>query len=294
MAIYLGESGFIELERESLNSTLTSDLNPEDVNEAKRRFSFDFDSNAIITGDRLRISTVDGSSLELVAGHDFPDGAWYVNVDSVGGIRLYDSFAAAIEGDQQSAIALVAPSQAQQIYVDLADSEYRCIGQVQQYEISTSRDTIDITNLGDEFRRQYANGLIQGQGSLSCFWDYRFGRCDDNFSTLNEVPHYLAKLVIRTQLGGSFLGRFFLHRPSGSNDDKDFVWYEARCIVTNCAMSLVPTEPIVTRIDFVTSGEFGLHVGTPPGLPGMPSYLLQESGDWLLQESGSGILLEGQ
>lgn len=286
MAIYLGNGGFVELRRESLNVRLTSRLDPDDVNVDYRRFSFDFESGILITGDRLAIGTIDGSNLELVAGHVYPDGLWYIHVDEVGGIRLYSNFADSLSGDYDSALDLVAPTAAQDIYAELGDVDFRCIAKVQEYNISTSRETMDLTELGTEFRRQYANGLISGQGALSCFWEYQHQFCDDSTPSRSEVPHYLARLILRTQLGGSFTGRFFLHSPNSSTNQEDYLWYEAKCIITNCAMAVSPAQPITTQIDFVTSGAFQLKAGQ------LPSYLLQESGDLILQESGSGILLD--
>ena len=59
--------------------------------------------------------------------------------------------------------------QAQQVELDLDVNGYRCLAQVSEYNISTNRAQIDITHLGDEFKQNYANGLISGQGSLTCF-----------------------------------------------------------------------------------------------------------------------------
>jgi len=57
--------------------------------------------------------------------------------------------------------------------------------------------------------------------------------------------------------------------------------------VTNVAMSFEPTQPIVSNIDFVTTGPVHLRIGSPP------SFLLQQSFFRLLQEDDeSGILLE--
>lgn len=286
MSIYLGDGGFVELQRESLDVRLTSRLDPDDVNADRRRFSFDFEAGVLITGDRLAIGTIDGSTLELVAGHVYPDGLWYIHVDEAGGIRLYDNFADSLSGNYASALDLVVPTAAQDIYAELDDVNFRCIAKVQEYSISTTRETMDLTELGVEFRRQYANGLISGQGTLSCFWEYQHRLCDDSAPGRSEVPHYLARLILRTQIGGSFVGRFFLHSPDGIQNQRDYLWYEAKCIITNCAMAVSPTQPVTTQIEFVTTGQFRLNAGQPP------AYLLQESGDLILQEGGSGILLE--
>lgn len=286
MSIYLGSGGFVELHRESVDISLTSRLDPDDVNVTRRRFSFDFPAGSLITGDRVRIGTVDKSTLELVAGHVYPDGLWYVHIDEAGGVRLYDTFAECLSGRYEDALDLVTPSVAKEIFADLDDFNFRCLGRVQEYSLTTTREALDMTELGQEFRRQYANGLISGQGSLMCFWEYKHSLCDPSVPSASEVPHYLARLILRTQLGGSFVGRFFLHSPDDRGTHGDFLWYEADCIITNCAMSVNPTQPVTTQIEFITTGPFSLNAGKPP------SYLLQESGDLLLQEGGDRILLD--
>ena len=40
--------------------------------------------------------------------------------------------------------------------------------------MTTSRDQVDTTNLGDQFRNQYEAGLISGQGTLNAFFEHRY------------------------------------------------------------------------------------------------------------------------
>ena len=277
--IYLGDSGFIELERTSNNLPIFSKLDPEDVNPARSRFSLDQGDGALITGDKIEVSTVDGSDLQLVSGHNFPDWTGYCHIDAVGGIYLYTSYENAINGGQTNALALIQPSSAQDIRVKLERARFRCIAKVREYSITTSRDTVDITSLGEEFRRSYTNGMISGQGQLTCLWDYEAANCaDDSVS----FPHYLSQLVIRTKLGGAFKGRFYL-----ATTDDSYIWYEALCIVSNVAMSFEPTQPITSAIDFVTTGAIELKMGLPE------QALLQEDNFFILQEDDdSRILLD--
>ena len=281
MGIYLGESGHVELLRESLNVPLHSDLDPSDVNVIRKRFSFDFPHGALITGDRIEIRTRDGNNLELVAGHEFPDWDGYIGVDDAGGVALYETFSQALQNNKNTALALIEPSYSQPISVRNTQIRYRCVAQITEYQITTTRETVDISTLGDEFRAQYAGGLISGQGTLNCLWEYK-GSCEDNNGERLEYPHYLAQLCIRTVQGASFQGRFYLDT---SNPDS-YLWYEARCIVTNVAMSFAPAVPVTCNIQFVTSGPVALHMGMPP------AYLLQEDGNLLLQEDGDPLLLE--
>ena len=285
MSIYLGDSGFIELEREGLDVPLHSVLDPEDVNVSRKRFSFDFPSTALITGDKLEIGTQDGSNLQLVAGHNFPDGHWHINVDAAGGIRLYNEYSDALAGDFDTALTLTAPSTPQAIVATTSDTVFRCIAQVREYSMTTSRETLDLTQIGEQFRRNYADGLIAGQGELSCFWDFQRSFCDDRIGLSNELPNYLVQLILRTQLGSSFLGRFFLKRPE-NDTDFDYLWWEARCVVTNVSMQFAAGRPVLSQIAFVASEEFRLKFGRPP------YYLLQEDGNRILQEDRAGVLLD--
>lgn len=281
MSVYLGDQGFVELRRDSLNDPISGTLEPDDVNTDKNRFSFDYDQNALITGDQVDIFTIDKSELTLVAGATGETYRAFINVDKVGGIRLYDSFEKAVCDRRGAEIQLEKPTANQAIGVKTRNSQARCVAQMTSYEITTNRDTVDITSIGEEFRRNFANGLISGQGSMECLWDYKCGTACDGSNADKEFPHYLAQLVIRTVQGADFDGFFYL---DGSVDDH-FVWYEAKCIVTNVAMNIEPTQLIRTRVQFVTTGEIRLKIGTPP------AYIQQEDGSLILQESEDGGLL---
>jgi len=287
MTIHLGYGGSIQIARESAGQSLSFELCSDDVNVGERRFSVDFDYSLLRTGDRVAIQTTDRQNLQLLDQHEYPDALCYVHVDEAGGIRLYRKFFDALNGDKSKALPLMRPLQKRQITFDLYSNDFRCLAQVQDYEFTTTRSAIDITKLGDEFRESYANGLIAGQGTATCFWDYKYSTCGDGIGPESELPHYLAQLILRTQLGSSFLGKFFLHRPTNKDEGKeDFLFYEARCIITNCVMAINPSEPVMTKVDFITTGEFKLKSGI------VDEYLLQESGDKVLQEDESGILLE--
>ena len=128
-------------------------IEPEDVNTDAKRFSFLGAQLGLITGDRIEIKTASGADLELVEGHDFPDWLGYIHVDAIGGIRLYDDFSTAIDGSRDNAIPLVAPSGVQEIEVLSRDNKFRCVAQVRDYEITTQRETIDVTALHQQYRK---------------------------------------------------------------------------------------------------------------------------------------------
>lgn len=280
MAIYLGNRGFVEIQRTSMNTPLHAVIQPDDVNPDLRRFSFDFDINALVTGDQIDIGTTDGSLLGFVRDHAYPDFRAYIYVDEAGGVRLYSSYRDALNGELSAAHELVKPSGAHPIKVKTRNLTYRAISGITSYSLTTNRETVDLTSLGEEFRVQYANGLISGQGNLDCFWEYKTEICADDPAT-TEFPHYLARLVLRTQQGAAFTGRFFLDYTN----PQLAVWYEAACIITNVAMTVSPTQVVKTQIEFVTTDAIRLKLGRPPG------YLLQEDGALILQESADPILL---
>jgi len=286
MGVYFGQSGEIALKRDALQSALQTKLDPFDVNTSTKRFSVDHSSGSLLTGDEVEIETVDGSTLELVNGHSYPDGKWFINVDPMGGIRLYDTFPKAIEGLQANALTLVTPSAAKDVLIRTRNERYRHVANVRDFEMTTSREQVDLTNLGDEFRNQYEAGLISGQGSMSCIWEHSYDTGDrkNEYGSDPEFPFYLAQLIVRTQQGSDFDGLFYIYRDP--NNSAKNVYYEANCIITNVAVSVSPAEVIETRVEFVTNGVIRLKTGETAG------YLLQENSDKVLQEDESPILLE--
>ena len=281
MSVYLGEDGVVLLKRKAdTEGGLLSDLDPADVNPDLKRFSFDFPVEAIITGDRIEIFTLDKSNLELVAGHVEPDGAWYANIDEAGGVRLYKTFSDAVNGDKDKALPLVQPSATQAIGVRTRDNVFRCLAQMRQWEFTTSRANIDITTLGEEFVEQFTRGLVSGQGTLTCIWDYQYEKCDPtDYPKDAERAQYLCELLLRVRQGSVFEGQFFIYRGDPA------VWYQCNCVITNVALSFAPGAVIDSRIDFVTTGPIHMTTGKPPG------FLLLESGGLLLQEDEDRIAL---
>lgn len=279
MSVYFGQSGQIALKRDTLSSGIRTKLDPYDVNVDSKRFSLDHSTGSLITGDQVVIETANGLPLGLVSGHSYPDGKWFINIDPVGGIRLYDTFADAIEGLTTTALTLTAPGASNDIVITTKNDNFRHVAKIRDFEMTTSREQVDLTNLGDEFRNQYEAGLISGQGSMNCIWEHSYSSEDraNNYGADPEFPFYLAQLIVRTQQGSDFDGVFYLYRDS--NNAKNNVFYEANCIITNVAVTVAAAEVVETRIEFVTNGVVGLKIGDAPGV--------------LLQEDTDRILLEG-
>ena len=282
--IYLGHYGDVELKRDSLNQFLGTQIDPSDVNTGLKRFSVKGASGALITGDHIDIATVDKSDLELVSGHNYPDGSWFVHVDSLGGLKLYSTFEASISGTTNAALALTAPSSKKEITIKTRNDTFKHLANVKDFELTTSRDQIDLTHLGDQYKRQYEAGLISGQGVIECLWEHNQTKANQECIADGEFPFYLAQLVIRLTQGADFKTRLFIYKDNSNGFNS--VWYEANCVVTSVVVSVPATEQVTSRIGFVTNGEIKLNTGSAPG------YLLQEDSFKILQEDNSPIYLE--
>jgi hypothetical protein len=313
MGVYLGNVGNVELIRKSLEGVKESIVNPSDVNATRDRFSFDFDEGYLISGDLVEISTTDGTTLDFVredirlttqagdllttqAGdvlisnlQESPtDGMFYVFVDDIGGIRLYDNFDDSLEGSTSGLVALSAITRDIPISVEVKNRGGRLLGSVREYEINTSREVVDITALSDQHRQQYSS-LISGSGRLSAEWDYL--KEGDK-----EPVNYLMQLILRTEIGSSFRAKFYVKyentsAASGSfsaAQTNDQLWWEFDAIVTNSAVSFAPSEVILGNIEFVATGPIRLRAKTT-----QIERLLQEDGSRvLLEQSSDSLLLE--
>lgn len=315
MGVYLGNVGNIELIRKSLEGTKESLVNPSDVNASRDRFSFDFDEGYLITGDLIEIKSTDGTDLDFidilgwgynpiltqdnntlttqsadtfVVGTKKSSGMWYIFVDELGGIRLYDNFDDSLEGSTAGLIPLNAIDRDIPISVEVKNRGGRLLGCVREYEINTNREVVDITVLSDQHRQQYSS-LISGSGRLVAEWDYLK---DDG----SEPVNYLMQLVLRTEIGSSFRGKFYIKSAGTSaaggafsgTQVNDQLWWEFDAIVTGSAVSFAPSDLIEGSIEFVATGPIRLKAKTTAS-----RRLLQEAGDPILLEQSGQLLLEG-
>lgn len=302
MAVLLGYQGQVELRRSQVDEEYTGNVAISDVNVTKDRFSFDFPSGMLITGDQIEMRTTDDSLLSFVSADGWPtntvykDGIFYIFVDEVGSIRLYQTFDAAISGEVAGRINLANPGRTVPIAVRVRNNNDRILGQVKSFELNTEREGVDTTALSDEFRRQYS-GLISGSGRITCFFDYERRSGDPmvrgQSAGIMEMPLYVHQLLLRTRLGSEFGARLTLvgrgPKPYGRYEDfDDEIWYEFEARVTNVGIAFDPTEPIESTIEFVTTGEIKLRTRY------VSNYLLQEQGatDRIRQEANQSGFLE--
>lgn len=298
MAVYLGENGCVELTRKSQDDLIVGTVARSDVNPSRGRFSFDFPPGLLITGDQIEMKTTDGGLLDFIGPDGWPsgvvykDGLFYISVDEVGAVKLYHTFDDAVAGEATGRISLVDPGRSVPISVEVRNNNQRILAQVTSFELNTERDSLDISSLSDEFRRN-VSGLISGSGRIECFFEYERRACDPMFGTNAEmeVPMYVNQLILRTKIGSEFFARFTLIRPGpkpygrlGDNDDT--VWYESECRVTGVGLGFSPAEPIRCTIDFVTTGEIKLRTKY------VSNYLLQEDSDRIRQEANQSGFLE--
>jgi hypothetical protein len=292
MSTYLGAYGKMALRRKSNEGEKYSTINSSDINASRRRFSFDFETGFLISGDQIEITSTNGTVLDFVGTDGWADntkqssGKWYVFVDDLGGIRLYDNFAESLDGELAEAITLASIVADIPIRVKVANTDMRLVGSITSYEINTNREAIDVTGLSEEFRSQYS-GLMSGSGRITCQWDY----INNNIETGN----YLLQLILRTEVGSEFDAELFvkprdyLPPHTSSSYLGDQIYYSISGLITNAAIAFQPDAIVEVTADFITTGPIRLRTGV-----GVLGYLLQENGDRLTleQDASSYLLLE--
>lgn len=301
MAIWIGEAGGIRIQGPS-SERIYSRIEPSDVNAGRSRFDFKDGSTALITGDRIWIRRITDqgdastSNLDFVQasgwgdGQLHPDGEWFVNVDPVGGVRLFSSWADAINDTSSNAVGLQVPATGFRVSLEVVEGDERCLAQTVGWTLNTDREVADFTSLGDGFKQQMST-LVSGSGELDCLFDFNAGSGDDRDATPSVYMH---KLALRQDIGARFTGVFLMKRVGAlplsglTQSINKELFYHAECVVTGVATELVPGDPIHSRIRFVTTGPIQLVFGF------VSAYLLQEQApnDKILKESGFGILLE--
>jgi hypothetical protein len=291
MTVFLGNNGRIRLRRATTGRTFTSVVDPGDVNASKKRFSFDFPQEMLLTGDLLRIKSTNGQNLDFIAasgwdgGSQLPDGAWYIYVDELGGICLYDTFSNALNGRDIGKISLSNISTSISIEVVSVQSEYNILGLVTSFELNNDREVVDVTVLSDEFRKN-ESGLISGSGSISCEFHYDPDAAGETVET--DVPSYLHELILRQKLGAEFDAELYIvEKGQNAESTNDFFYFEFKGIVTNAAISLGSGELTVSNFNFVTTGPISPRLG----IGVITNFILKEDADKiLLEQPGSGKL----
>ncbi len=280
MTVYLGNAGNIELRRDS-GDVIVGTIAPANVDADKDMLSFNFNSGAFVTGDFVEFSST--STLSFVSGYAYAKGNWFVSVDQLGGLRLYPTYSDALTGTSNNRVALATPGTAIAVNCKILNSVPRVLGQVVKFELSTDREAVDTTGLGDEFRNQYST-LITGSGSIECIFDYAA-------AGQTEIAVYLHNLLLRQKFGSDFKANLYIlteGQAHGVNAGNDSVWYEISGVMTQAAISCAADDIISSTFTFVTTGEIKLRVQTTT----WGDLVLNSAGDRMVLSTADADILE--
>jgi len=280
MTVYLGNAGNIELTRDS-GDTIAGTIRVADVNAVLNMFSFDFSFGAFVTGDFVEFSST--TTLSFVSGYAYTKGNWFVNVDQLGGLRLYNTYSDAIAGTSNNRVALAVPGADIAVSCRILNSVPRILANIIRFELSTDREAVDTSSLGDEFRNQYST-LITGSGSINCQFDYAT-------AGETEIAVYLHNLLLRQQFGSDFKANLYIlteGQAQGINAANDSVWYEIQGVMTNAAIQCTAGDIIESRFEFITTGEIKLRVQTTT----WGDLLLNAANDRLVLSTADADILE--
>lgn len=280
MAFFLGNHGTIRLRRGSdlILGNITASVGPDDINTSLNRVGFDKAAENLVTGDRIIFSTTDSRGLDFIPGAS-DDYSAFVNVNAVGGLRLFDTFARAINNERANELTLENfTGDPLEVNLNIRDTRYNVLGNVTSYEFNTSRDSIDVTALDDKYKQQFNAGLLSGSGRIECMFDY-------TTDTVNEPPIVMLQTIQRLDLGCDFDIALYLTDdivdPSVTS-----CFYQTTAVTTSTGITVEAGGIVNCTIDFVTTGEIRLIIGRPQ------DYILQEDDDRIQMEHTLDYLLQ--
>ena len=287
MTVFLGAHGTVKLRRNAGQQVnqITDNINPADVNTVLNRIGFDTSLDNLLTGDRVDIVTTDPRGLECFAASAWqsatvePAISTYVNVNAAGGLRFFPTFADAVNNNRAVELTVYAFTGAPiPIKYSIRDISYNTLGNVVSYQLNTDREALDSTTLSDKFRNQYAAGLISGNGTIDCLFDY---------TTQNEkeTPLLMLQLIQRLDIGSEFDCAFYL-TDAEITPTTQTVFYQVTAMVTRAGVEVNSNDVIRCAVDFVTTGEIRLLVGRPA------DYILKEDNDRIVLEQSLDFLLQ--
>lgn len=287
MAVFLGNSGHIRLRRGSnVNyGSFVDVIEPDDVTTGLNRLSFDTALDNLLTGDRLVLNTSDPRGLVC-----FDPSAWdtgvvednitaYINVNVAGGLRFFNRFEDAVNNNRAAELPVYGfTGDPLSIDYTIRDTRFNVLGNVTGYSINTDREAIDVTALNDKFRKQYSAGIISGNGSIDCLFDY-------TTTGIAETPLLMLQLIQRVDVGSRFDIALYLTDKT-LDPSVTSVFYETTAIVTRAGVTVNSEDAITCTIDFVTDGEIRLLIGEPSG------FILKEDDDLIELEQSLDFLLK--
>jgi len=287
MTFFLGSQGNVRLRRgtDPTLGVLQESISLDDISTVLNRIGTANGIDNLFTGDRIDIETTDARKLLFIPASNWSSGvvedtfSAYVNVNAAGGLRLFSSFADAVNNVRSNEIALEAfTGDSIAVTIAVRDVSSNILGDVTSYEFNASREQVDTTTLSDKFKNQYNAGLISGSGRIECV----FNNATDG---VRETPLLMLQLIQRLDLGCAFdLFLYLVDRDL--NPAEQSVFYSLTAVVTNSGVSVDLDDAIRCTLDFVTTGELKLVVGT------LGEYLLKEDDDRIRQEQSLDYLLK--
>lgn len=287
MTFFLGTKGNVRLRRATsvLINALQDEIAAADINTNLNRLSFDSAGDNLLTGDKVDISTTDPRGLVCFASSAWGTGvvedtmSAYVNVNAAGGLRFFSSFTDAVNNTRANELALYTfTGDAIPIECRVRDVSYSVLGNVTDYTLATDREAIDTTTLNDKFRQLYSAGILSGSGTINCAFDY-------TTTGAIETPLLMLQLIQRLELGSSFDCALYLTDKTvdaGVNN----VFYQFDAMVTKAGVEVKAGDIINCTIDFVTTGEIRLLIGS------IDEYILKEDDDRINLEQSLDFLLK--
>ena len=287
MAFFLGNHGRFVFRRgpDKALGQITSTITPDDVSLSLNRVGFDGALDNIITGDRIDIITTSASGIAFIPASNWSSNtiensfSCFVQINEAGGLRLFPTFATAVNNERSSEITLQSFSgDPLDVTIRLRDVSVNTLANVTSYEFNASREAIDVTSLADKFRNQYNAGLLSGSGRLDCAFDY-------TTNGINDTPLALMQTIQRLDIGASFDAQLYLV-DAEITPETQTIFYQATALITAVGVT-VPNDGIITAtIDFVTTGELRLIFGRPG------DYILQENTDRIELDQSVDFLLK--
>ena len=261
MTVLLGNSGRVLLSRAGTFSFETNILSA-DVNTTLMRVGVEGAIDNLLTGDRIEIKTTDDRGIAF-----FPSGVWptatapqpsisaHVNVNAAGGLRFFSNFTDAVNNNRAEEYTVQTSSgETLPVTVSVQDFNYNILGNVSSYEFNTEREDVDITTLNDKFRQRYSAGLINGNGQITTYFDFET-------TGIQETPLLLMQTIQRLEAGSKLNLRLYVQEdvvvPANN------VYYEVEAMIVRSGINVTADTVIEATIDFVSTGEVRLLVGTP-------------------------------
>jgi len=282
MTYFLGHYGKVKLQRKSAEA-FNSKISPADINVTLNRFSFDESLDNIVTGDQITITTTDSRGLDFLPTATWIDGTTqnnikaYVSINALGGIRLFETFTAAINNTRADEYELETfTGDPLAISVQITGSVERVLGDVTGFTFNTDREALETTTMSDKFKRMYSAGLISGGGTIDCFFN-----TENSGQTENSL--LMLQLINRTDIGSEFKCFLQLTEDDIYSETQD-IYYEFNAAIVKAGIEVKADQIISCVFDFVTTGEIRLLIGEPSG------YLLKENTDRIKIEESLDFL----